>query len=87
MLSVVGHSPIRFRTKKFGVGRRGAKSAALARFAACAGFGDAEELFKFLSGLPLDTTGVLFTEAQANIEIEEPSAPQLRCVWSDEAVA
>gem|GEM_PF-4318034 len=36
-IGVEGHSPISFQNRKFGVGSRGPKSAALAKFAAQAG--------------------------------------------------
>jgi hypothetical protein len=61
-LSVSGHDLMRFRTKRFGVGRRGAKAAALAKFAACAGFGDAVEIYRFLLDLPRDMVGIIFAE-------------------------
>lgn len=46
--SVEGRDPMRFRTRRFGVGRRGAKSAALAKFAAQAGFGEVAVLYQYL---------------------------------------
>jgi len=60
-LSVTGHDLIRFRTKRFGVGRRGAKTAALAKFAANAGFGDAVEIYRFLLDLPRNMSGIIFS--------------------------
>jgi hypothetical protein len=61
-LSVTGHDLIRFRTKQFGVGRRGARTAALAKFVAYAGFGDAVEIYRFLLDLPRNTSGIIFSE-------------------------
>jgi hypothetical protein len=57
-----GGLPVRFHTTEFDVGERGAKSAALAKFAAAAGFGDVEDIFDFLTGLPKSSAGILFSE-------------------------
>src|SRR5687768_8169189 len=57
---IEGHDPVRFRTRKFGIGRRGAKSAALAKFAAQAGYGTVEALFHYLSSVPTDMVGNIF---------------------------
>lgn len=57
IFQVEGHDPVRFRTRKFGIGRRGAKSAALAKFAAQAGYGSLEDVFTYVSGLPSDMVG------------------------------
>jgi len=75
-LSVTGHDPIRFRTKRFGVGRRGAKAAALARFAARAGFGDAEEIYRFLLDLPRNMTGIIFAETTSRTCIDQCDTPK-----------
>ena len=75
----------RFRTRKFGIGRRGVRSAALARFAAQAGYGSVEEVFRYVSGLPGDMVGGIFQAGPLGLETEEP--PTLRCVWPEEAVA
>lgn len=47
--TVNGRSPFRFRSQEFGVGGRDARTAALARFAARAGYGDVKTVFKYLS--------------------------------------
>src|SRR6185436_3136260 len=57
---VEGHEPFRFRTRKFGIGKRGARSAALAKFASRAGYGEVEELFRHIVSLPRDTVGGIF---------------------------
>jgi hypothetical protein len=56
--------PVRFLAADFGVGERGAKSAALARFAAAAGFGDSEDIFEFLTDFPQESPGILFSEGE-----------------------
>jgi len=81
-----GGDPVRLRTGEFGVGRNKAKAAALAKFAARAGFGEAHELFRYLVGLPGDTVGVLFK----NVETAQPAdigKPKLRCIRADESAA
>jgi hypothetical protein len=55
-----GRSPFRFRTRKFGIGGRNARTAALARFAARAGYGDVSTVFAYLSQLPRNSEGRLF---------------------------
>ena len=70
-LSVTGHDLIRFRTKRFGVGRRGAKTAALAKFAANAGFGDAVEIYRFLLDLPQDMSGIIFSENVSHTSLDQ----------------
>ena len=59
-----GGVPVRFRTTEFGVGERGAKSAALAKFAAAAGFGDVRDIFVFVTGYPQTSAGILFSEGK-----------------------
>jgi hypothetical protein len=59
-----GGFPVRFQTTEFDVGERGAKAAALAKFAAAAGFGEAQEIYSYLSGLPQDSPGILFSEGE-----------------------
>lgn len=84
-LAVAGHDPFSFRTRKFGVGRRGAKSAALAKFASHAGFGDAKCIFDHLCSLPRDTVGgILPFPFEPEIT---PATKRLRCLWPDESVA
>ena len=80
-----GHDPVRFRTRKFGIGRRSAKSAALSKFAAQAGYGSVERIFEYVTGLPSDIVGGIFQTGPLGLESEEPAA--LRCVWPEEAVA
>jgi hypothetical protein len=85
--SVTAHDLIRFRTKQFGVGRRGAKAAALAKFAACAGFGDAEEIYRFLLDLPSTMTGIIFSQTTSRPHINRSDASTSRRVRSGRAVA
>ena len=85
IFQVEGHDPVRFRTRKFGIGRRGAKSAALAKFAAQAGYGTVEDVYTFVSGLPSDLVGGIFQTGPLGVEAEAP--PALRCVWPEVAVA
>lgn len=65
-----GREPIRFRTRKFGIGRRNAKSAALAKFAAQAGFGKPRLLFRYLSILPRDQVGNLFPAGPVGLKVD-----------------
>jgi hypothetical protein len=58
--NVDGRSPFLFRTSKFGVGGRDARTAALARFAAHAGYGDVEKVFRYLIRLDSDGEGTLY---------------------------
>lgn len=76
---------VRFRTRKFGIGQRGAKSGALAKFASRAGYGTVETLFHYLSSVPTDLVGNIFPTGPLGLEAEAP--PALRCVWPEEAVA
>ena len=57
-----GNETARFRTRRFAVGRRGAKTAALAKFVARSGFGDAEELYHWFASLWPDYTGPIPVE-------------------------
>jgi hypothetical protein len=82
---VEGSDPIRFRTRRFGIGKRGARSAALAKFASQAGFGVAEDLFRYVSGLPQDLVGNLFPEGPFGPEPEVIAVPALTCLWPDES--
>lgn len=75
-----GRQTVRFQTTEFDVGVRGAKTAALARFAAAAGFGDAEEIYDFLVGLPRNKVGNLFFSVQSAAEFVGPGSPS----WQDE---
>jgi hypothetical protein len=72
--SVEGHDPICFRTRKFGIGRRGAKSAALAKFASQA-------------GLPSDMVGNIFAAGPLGFVTDRQAPTELRCVWPREEVA
>lgn len=81
-LSVDGKE-LRLITSDFEIGRRGAKTAALARFAAASGFGDAEAIYKFLIDFPSDMTGVLFAAAGSIEECVGPGSPN----WTTELVA
>jgi hypothetical protein len=65
-----GREPIRFRTRKFGIGRRNAKSAALAKFSAQAGFGKPRLLFRYLSILPRDQVGNIFPAGPVGLGID-----------------
>ena len=61
-----GNDSERFSTHRFGIGRRGARAAALARFASHAGFGDVEDLFSYVCALPRDTVGQILPAAWLN---------------------
>lgn len=82
---VEGRDPIRFRTRRFGIGKRGARSAALAKFASQAGYGVVEDIFRYVSGLPLHLVGDLFPEGPFGSDPEIITVPTLTCVWPDEA--
>ena len=74
-VSFDGRSSVRFQTTEFEVGVRGGKTAALARFAAAAGFGNAEEIYEFLVGLPGKMTGKLFVAVHTEAECVGPGSP------------
>jgi hypothetical protein len=65
-----GREPFSFRTRKFGIGRRNAQSAALAKFAAQAGFGKPRLLFRYLSVLPRDLVGNVFPMGPVGLGID-----------------
>jgi hypothetical protein len=71
--SIPESETFRCQTQEFEVGQRGAKTAALARFAAASGFGDAQHIFRYLCGLPRDMSGVLFAKGAA-LDLEDLSA-------------
>ena len=79
-----GKTPFRFRTRRFGIGRRGARSAALARFAAQAGYGQVEEVFHYLSGLPRDLVGNIFPTGPLGFEADQAVPPVLRCISAND---
>jgi hypothetical protein len=82
--AVNGRDPVRFKTKRFGVGRRGARSAALAKFADQAGFGDAMKLYRYLCFLPPDFQGpILF----GPLACKKAQPSKLRCVRPEENAA
>jgi hypothetical protein len=56
--------PVRFQTTDFDVGVRGPKSAALAKFAAAAGFGEVKDIFDFITSYPQNAAGILFSEGK-----------------------
>lgn len=64
-----GREPVKFRTREFGIGRRNAKSAALARFASKAGFGKPRLLFRYLSVLPRDLVGNVFPLGPVGLDL------------------
>lgn len=76
--AVAGRDPIRFRTKRFGVGRRGRRTAALAKFADQAGYGDAEELYRHLCTFPRDFQGPLHWGTLPWEEWEQRSQPTVK---------
>src|SRR5690348_4437016 len=84
VLQAGDHDPVRFCTRKFGVGRRGPRAAALAKFAADAGFGDAEELYENLVQFSRQYVGDVFFQL---VETGPVAAPTLRCVHPEEQVA
>lgn len=57
-------TPVRFLATEFGMGERGAKLAALARFAAAAGFGDSKNIFDFLTDYGQESRAILFSEGK-----------------------
>jgi hypothetical protein len=67
---IEGREPIRFRTRKFGIGRRSARSAALAKFSSKAGYGKPEILFKYLATLPRDLVGNVFPAGPVGLGID-----------------
>lgn len=85
--AVEGRNPVRFRTRRFGIGKRGARSAALAKFADKAGFGDAKDLYRCICALPHDFEGPLFIGELLEPHSNQDSSAELRCVWPDENAA
>lgn len=71
--SIPESETFRCQTQEFEVGQRGAKTAALARFAAASGFGDAQHIFHYLCGLPRDMAGILFAKGEP-LDLEDVSA-------------
>jgi len=57
-------------TPDFGVGRRGPKAAALARFAEYCGFGDRHDIYEFIWGLPEDWNGPLLPRPELGTEFD-----------------
>lgn len=86
-LAVEGRDPVRFRTKRFGVGRRGARSAALAKFADQAGFGDGEELYRLICTLPRDFHGPLHWGTPPWEELGRTAQRPLKCFCPNEEAA
>lgn len=86
-LAVSGRDPVRFRTRRFGVGRRGARSAALAKFADQAGYGDALKLYRSICFLPEDFYGPMYFGRSPLVEAKPLTCPELRCKWPDENAA
>lgn len=82
-----GRAPIRFRTSRFGIGKRGAKSAALAKFASQAGFGEASFLYRHVCALPPDLTGPVFWDEMPALVASRKAPRALRCHWPDADVA
>ena len=82
---IEGRDPVRFRTKRFAVGKRRIRAAALAKFAAQAGFGEAEDLFHLIVSLPRDTVGRILWPGILTSKVVPESTPALGCVWPDEA--
>ncbi len=62
-----GH-PTTLHTPDFGVGQRGAKAAALARFAEHCGFGNRYEIYELVWALPEDWNGPLLPVPQIGME-------------------
>jgi hypothetical protein len=60
--SAEGHHTI-LHTPDFGVGQRGPKAAALARFAEHCGFGNRYDIYEFIWALPEDWSGPLLPVA------------------------
>ncbi len=85
-MSVEGHDPVKLRTRSFGIGKRGARAAALAKFSADSGYGAPDELYKYLASLPREFVGDPFPEGPFS-EADFPDSPVLKCVWPTEDVA
>ena len=62
-----GHITI-LQTPDFGVGQRGPKAAALARFAEQCGFGSRRDVYEFIWALPEDWNGPLLPRPQIGLE-------------------
>lgn len=86
-LCTEGRDPISFQTKRFAIGRRGAKSAALAKFASAAGYGDAEDLYLHVTSLPANWIGDVFFGSEVPNAFQPEPAPALRCVFPAEDAA
>lgn len=82
-MGVDGRDPINFRTRRFGVGRRGARAAALAKFCDQAGYGNAKELFDYFTTLPRTFVGNPFPFGPDKPRRKAPTT--LRCVWPESA--
>jgi hypothetical protein len=84
---VEGRDPIRFRTRRLGIGQCKARAAALAKFADQAGFGKAEYLFRCISALPPEFIGPIFGPGAPGPMAEEKTLPiltSLSCRWQVE---
>jgi len=55
-------------TPDFGVGQRGPKAAALARFAERCGFGSRRDIYEFIWALPEDWNGPLLPRPQIGLD-------------------
>jgi len=76
-----GYDPIRFRTQEFAVGKRNARTAALARFASHSGYGDVEDIFDYLCVLPSDLEGDIFPLGPlVGSDTALMDLPSLRCL-------
>lgn len=58
-------------TPDFGVGRRGPKAAALARFAEYCGFGNRHDIYEFIWALPEDWSGPLLPVNLTGMELDD----------------
>lgn len=81
--AIDGQPPIRFKTRQFAVGKRSNKTAALARFASKAGYGDLEDVFHYLTVLPSNQVGDLFPAGPIGLDLRNAQPPVLLCTWPD----
>ena len=78
-----GREPMRFQTRKFGIGRRNAQSAALAKLASQAGYGKPSLLLRYLSALPRDLVGNVFPLGPVGLDPPDDAPVDLSRLWTD----
>ena len=83
VFAVDDRTRFRFRTKEFGIGGRDARTAALARFAARAGYGDVRTVFEYLSRMPRDNDGNAFPCGSLGARPDDPAEQELRDLYTE----